>query len=40
MVVESDPNTIELLEFVETLTHKCETKSLYEEWQFCGDINK
>jgi hypothetical protein len=29
-----------LLEFVETLRHKCENKSLYEAWQFCEGINK
>ena len=39
MAVESDANRTELLEFVETLRHACENKSLYEAWQFCGGIN-
>ena len=38
-VVESDASRAELLEFVETLRHECENKSLYEAWQFCGGIN-
>jgi hypothetical protein len=39
-VVESDASRAELLEFVETLRHECENKSLYEAWQFCGAINE
>jgi hypothetical protein len=40
MVVESDVSRAKLLEFVETLRHECENKSLYEAWQFCGGINE
>ena len=40
MAVESDASRAELLEFVETLRHECENKSLYEAWQFCGGINE
>jgi hypothetical protein len=40
MVVGSDANTTELLEFVETLRHECENVSLHETWQFCGGTNK
>ena len=40
MVVESSASRAELLEFVQTLRHKCENKSLYEAWQFCGGINE
>ena len=38
--VESDANRTELLEFVETLRHECENKSLYEAWQFSGGFNQ
>ena len=38
--VESDASRAKLLEFVETLRHECENKSLYEAWQFCGGINE
>jgi hypothetical protein len=33
-IVESDASRAELLEFVETLRHECENKSMYEAWQF------
>ena len=39
-VVESDPNRVELLEFVKTSRHECENKTFYEAWQFCGGINE
>jgi hypothetical protein len=39
-VVESNASRAKLLEFVETLRHECENKSLYKAWQFCGGINK
>jgi hypothetical protein len=38
--VESDTNRAELLEFVKTLRHECESQSLYEAWQFCGGVNE
>ena len=39
-MVESDASRDELLEFVETLRHESENKSLYEAWQFSRGINK
>jgi hypothetical protein len=32
MMVENDASRAELLEFVETLRHECENKSLNEAW--------
>ena len=38
--IQVELNWVELLEFVETLRHECENKSLYEAWQFCGGFNE
>jgi hypothetical protein len=40
MAVESHAKKAELLEFVKTLRHEYENKSLYKAWQFCGGFNK
>ena len=40
MAAESNASRAELLEFVETLRHDYENKSLYEAWHFCGGMNK
>ena len=36
MVAESNAGRVELLEVVEIWRHECESKSLFEAWQFCG----
>ena len=38
--IESDASRTNFLEFVEILRHRCENKSLYDAWQFCGGINE